>query len=141
MILRLFGATVTPLTKVRSTVEIDRPWNLSIGARTAIGDKVIIRAMERVSIGDRCTVSQLALITTEMRDPRDPRGVPLHGPITIEDDGWVASDALVLPGTSVRRGTIIGARSTAAGDLPSWHIAVGEPAKPLRQRRIRSVES
>lgn len=138
-ILRLFGTKLTPRTKVLKTVRIDRPWNLTIGERTNIGDQAVIRAAHPVRIGDRCTLSQFATLTTEMRDPVLPGHPVVVGPIVMEDDSWVAADALVLPGVTVHEGAVVGARSLVVEDIAPWSIATGEPATARKTRRIREL--
>jgi putative colanic acid biosynthesis acetyltransferase WcaF len=141
LILRCFGTTLTPQSKVRPSVIIDRPWNLTIGTRTAIGDDAVIRAHMPVRIGDRCTLSQFAMLTTRMLDPLDPAHGPITGPITMEDDSWVATDVIVLPGTIIGEGTVIGARSLAQGLYEPWRIAVGAPAVATGPRRLRDART
>lgn len=133
--LRLFGAKLGATTKVRRSVSIDRPWNLTAGEKTAFGDGAMVRARAPVTVGSRCTVSQLAIISTEAIDASDP-SKSIVAPITIEDDGWVAADALVMPGVTVRAGAVLGARGVAEGDVEAWMISVGQPAKAVKARRF-----
>ena len=103
---------------------------------TVAGDEADLRARAPITIGDRCTVSQLAVLATEARDPADPDFKTRCAPITMADDSWVAADALVLPGATLHDGAVLGARSVATGPIPAWQIAVGEPARPMRERVI-----
>lgn len=136
-ILRLFGTKLAPTTRFRNSVRIDRPWNLSAGRLTIFGDESIIRARAPIRIGDRCVISQLALLSSCMRDAsKAEEGFPkCIAPITIEDDCWIATDTLVLPGVTVRAGTVVGARSLVDADLPGWSIAYGEPAHAAPGKR------
>ncbi|HHN78082.1 MAG TPA: colanic acid biosynthesis acetyltransferase WcaF, partial [Phycisphaerales bacterium] len=52
-ILRLCGARIAPTTKIRPSVRIDRPWNLSAGHLTIFGDQADLRLDQRVDVGDR----------------------------------------------------------------------------------------
>lgn len=132
-LLRLAGASLRGNVKIRRSVLIDRPWHLSAGHLTVFGDDATLRLSRPLHIGERCVVSQLAIVTTQMLDPHQPTRA-IHAPITIEDDCWVAADALVLPGTIVRAGTVVGARALAEGELPGWSVAVGQPARPIKAR-------
>ncbi|MCP3902651.1 MAG: putative colanic acid biosynthesis acetyltransferase [Planctomycetes bacterium] len=132
VLLRLFGAFVTPNTKVRRTTHIDRPWNVRFGDRAMIGDDVALRARAPIVLGDRCAIAQYATLSTERRD-RDGTAV---APIALGDDSWVAADALILPGTTLGPGAVVGARSTVAGEVPAWTVVAGDPATPRRQRVI-----
>ena len=132
-ILRMFGANLNPLAKIRRSVRIECPWNIRVGAKTAIGDHVALRGDQPISIGDRSTVSQLAIVSTVMSVPESRLA-----PITIEDDAWVATDVLVLPGSIIRTGVVVGARSVVDGELPAWSVAAGDPARPRGRRQWRS---
>lgn len=136
-LLALHGAKLGPNTKFRRSVRIDRPWNLAAGELAMIGDHAVLQARAPLAIGDRSVVSQLAVITTECRDPAR-RGHPVTAaPIVIEDDCWIAADALILPGSIVRAGTVVGARSVVEGELPGSCVAIGDPATPRRRRQWR----
>jgi len=140
-ILRLFGTRLAPTTRFRNSVRIDRPWNLSAGKLTIFGDDSIIRARAPITIGDRCVISQLAILTSCARQP-DVDGFPKKiAPITIEDDCWIAADTLVMPGVTVHAGTVVGARSLVESDLPGWRIAFGEPARAGRTRAFTSNQA
>lgn len=138
-VLRAFGARLAGNVKIRRSVRIDRPWNLAAGHLTIFGDHAALRLAEPITIGQRCVISQHAVLASEMLDPEatdagSGRLVARTGPIVIGDDCWVAADALVLPGTTIGAGTVVGARALVAGDLPGWVVAVGEPARPLKAR-------
>ena len=53
-------------------------------------------------------------------------------PVEIEDDVWLCEGVTVLPGVTIGRGTIVGARSVVTKSLPSMCIAAGNPAKVIR---------
>ncbi|MEM7755838.1 MAG: colanic acid biosynthesis acetyltransferase WcaF [Planctomycetota bacterium] len=137
-ILTLCGAKVAGNAKIRPSAKIDRPWNLSLGELAIIGDDAEINAAEPISIGARCVVSQLAVLTTDIVEP-DQTGTPdpfqrRRGPIAIEDDSWVATETMVLPGATVRTGTVVGARGLIEGELPEWSVCVGQPARRIKDR-------
>jgi len=137
LLLRLHGARLGPKARFRRTVRIDRPWNLAVGELAAVGDGAALRACRPLTIGDRAVVSQMAVVTTECRDAGRP-GFPRRAePIVIENDCWIAADALVLPGSIIRAGAVVGARCLAEGELPAWQVAVGDPAVPRRRRQWR----
>lgn len=138
-ILRLCGAEIAANTKIRPSVRIDKPWNLKAGRLTIFGDAADLRLDERLEVGDRCVVSQYTVVATACVEPDQPAGVPdaseiRRGPIVVEDDCWIATDAFVMPGSVVRAGTVVGARSLIDGELPGWSIAVGEPARAIKRR-------
>jgi acetyltransferase-like isoleucine patch superfamily enzyme len=58
----------------------------------------------------------------------------LNEPVVIEDDVWLGTNALVLPGMTVHRGAVIGAGAVVSRDVPPYAIAAGVPARVVRKR-------
>ena len=54
--------------------------------------------------------------------------------ITIGHDVWIGHGAMVLPGRHIGTGAAIGAGSVVTRDVPDYAIAVGNPARVIRQR-------
>ncbi|MBN1514517.1 MAG: hypothetical protein JXB13_21050 [Phycisphaerae bacterium] len=58
-------------------------------------------------------------------------------PLRIEDDVWVGAGCSVLPGVTIGRGAVLGARAVATKDIPPYAVAAGVPARVLRYRMGR----
>lgn len=56
------------------------------------------------------------------------------GKIEIGDDVWIAANSVVLKGSNIKDGAIIGANSLVKGIIPPYAIAVGSPAKVIKYR-------
>jgi putative colanic acid biosynthesis acetyltransferase WcaF len=134
MLLRTFGASLHPTCRLRRTVRIECPWNLSIGMDTAVGDGAILYCLGPVRIGDHSTISQRAHVCAGSHDHRSRSMVLLRTPIVIGSDCWIAAEAFVGPGVTVGDGVILGARAVAFKDLSPWTIYLGNPAQPVGHR-------
>jgi acetyltransferase-like isoleucine patch superfamily enzyme len=53
-------------------------------------------------------------------------------PVIIEDDVWLGTNAVVLPGVRVGRGAIVGAGAVVTRDVPPFTVVAGVPARPVR---------
>ena len=53
--------------------------------------------------------------------------------MVIESDVWIASNAVILPSVRVGRNAVVGAGSVVTKDIPQLSVAVGNPAKVIRQ--------
>jgi acetyltransferase-like isoleucine patch superfamily enzyme len=56
-------------------------------------------------------------------------------PIAIGENVWIGHDSVVLPGVSIGNASIIGARSVVVESVPDFVVAVGNPARVIRQLR------
>ena len=56
------------------------------------------------------------------------------GDIVIGNDVWIGYEAVVMAGVTIGDGAIIGSRAVVTKDVPSYTIAGGVPAKPIRKR-------
>lgn len=54
--------------------------------------------------------------------------------IEIGHDTWIGHGAVIMPGVKVGNGAIIGSNAVVTKDVQDFAIAVGVPAKPIRQR-------
>lgn len=55
-------------------------------------------------------------------------------PISIGHDTWIGHGAVIMPGVTIGTGAIIGSNAVVTKDVADFAIAVGVPAKPIRQR-------
>jgi acetyltransferase-like isoleucine patch superfamily enzyme len=99
---------------------------LEIGADSMFNAGVSIRAVRHIRIGARCLLGALALV----RDEENGRVAP----VAIADDVWIGHGAIVCPGVSIGRGSVVGAGAVVRGDVPASSLAIGNPAtiRPLQ---------
>lgn len=57
--------------------------------------------------------------------------------VTIENDVWVGSRAIILKGVTIGKGSVIGAGSVVTKSVPPYSVAVGNPAKVIRRRFLQ----
>lgn len=66
--------------------------------------------------------------------PIRKQGITSKGNIIIGDDAWLGYGVIVLDGVRIGAGAVIGAGSVVTCDVPDNAIAVGNPARVIRQR-------
>jgi acetyltransferase-like isoleucine patch superfamily enzyme len=110
------------------------------GARISIGDHTFINygssisAHKLVKIGRHCLLGHHTLALdnnehgVERRDVVQPSAA-----ITIEDHVWIGSYVIILPGVSIGHHSVVGAGSVVTKDVPANCLAVGNPARVVRQ--------
>lgn len=133
-ILRTFGATVGAGARVRPTVNIEIPWNVTLGDHCVIGDHAILYSLGSITVGDRAIISQYAHLCAGTHDFTKPEFPLLRPPVTIGEDAWIAADSYVGPGVTVGARAVLGARSSAFKDLAPDTVHAGSPARAIRPR-------
>jgi acetyltransferase-like isoleucine patch superfamily enzyme len=61
--------------------------------------------------------------------------------VKVEDNAWVGGGSIILPGVTIGRGAVIGAGSVVTKDVPAFSVAVGNPARVVRERVMGTQES
>lgn len=56
------------------------------------------------------------------------------GPIVVEDDVWIGTDATILSGIRIGRGAVVAAGSMVTKDVAPYAIVGGNPAKEINRR-------
>jgi acetyltransferase-like isoleucine patch superfamily enzyme len=60
--------------------------------------------------------------------------------VRVEDNAWVGGGTIILPGVTIGRGAVIGAGSVVTKDVPPFSVAVGNPARVVREREVATQE-
>lgn len=55
--------------------------------------------------------------------------------VLIGSDVWIGAGVKIVDGVSIGDGCVVGAGSVVTTDLPPFSVAVGAPARIVRQRR------
>lgn len=120
---------------VKPPLFVDYGENIHIGARTFINYNLTALDVATITIGDDCQIGpNVQLLTpTHPVDPQ-PRRDKLEAaqPITIGDNVWLGGGVIVCPGVSIGENSVIGAGSVVTRDIPANVVAVGNPARVIR---------
>lgn len=109
---------------------------LVIGSGVTIADHVTINLDEHVSIGDNVALAPHVLIYTGSHKlgPGSMRiGQPAAFPVAIEEGAWVRLGAVIVPGVTIGRGSIVAAGAVVLKDVPPNTYVEGNPATVIRK--------
>jgi acetyltransferase-like isoleucine patch superfamily enzyme len=87
-----------------------------------------------VTIGDECTITYGCVILSHDRsamhiNPNDPG----DGEVIIGNNVYIGVNSVILRGVHIGDNSVIGAGSVVSKDIPPGVIAVGNPAKVIKQ--------
>lgn len=132
-----------------------RPWLLrrmgaKVGKGVFIGDHcrfdqnhadlITLEDHAHIASGTRLLCHQRNLTGYCVGDDYAKLGYRL-APIIMKKGSLVGMESFVMPGVTIGEGAIVGAGSLVSKDVPDWTIAIGRPAKVVRQIPKREVQN
>ncbi|EPZ2368694.1 acyltransferase [Escherichia coli] len=111
---------------------------ISIGDETYIGPRCNLGAAAFLRIGRQCQIGAGVSFIAENHSfdgnaPIFEQGVTRKG-ITIGDDCWIGNNVIILDGVTIGNGVVLGAGAVVTKDIPSNMVAVGNPARIIKER-------
>ncbi|MDB5139432.1 MAG: acetyltransferase [Mucilaginibacter sp.] len=107
-----------------------------IGSNTGIGLSNVI--IGPVKIGDYVMLAQ-NIVVSGLNHAYDDVTVPprvqkvVTGQIIIEDNVWIGANSVITAGVTIGKQAVIGAGSVVTKDVPSYCVAVGNPARVIKK--------
>lgn len=111
---------------------------LFIRENTIISEGCVISALNRIIIEENVIIGPRVMIIDNTRIPGDVN-FPIKdqeleiGYVHIGADSLIAYNACILPNVTIGKHCIIGALSVVNRDIPPYSVAVGAPAKVVKQ--------
>ena len=112
---------------------------VSIGAKTVIGQECTISAFQHVSIGRECIVADRVMLidfdhgVVEVERPVRVQGIYKRD-VRVGHNVWIGYGACFLRGVTVGDNAVIGTTSVVTADVPANAVSAGVPARVLRMR-------
>lgn len=132
-----FGKNVDigPKVEFSSVRESEIGNNSGIGAYSQIG---IVKIGNYVMMGTHCLLLSQNHRFDDLNMPMCRQGFQNHKPIIIEDDVWIGSRVIILPGVKIGGGSVIGAGAVVTKNVEPYSIVAGNPAKVIGYRNDKS---
>ncbi|WP_232374953.1 sugar O-acetyltransferase [Mycolicibacterium mengxianglii] len=121
---------------IRGPITCDYGKNVYIGDRTFINYDCILMDCAEIYIGDDVLIGPRSQLITGLH-PLDMKarasGLESAAPVRIENNAWLASSVIVLPGITIGEGAVVGAGSVVTKDVPPKVLAAGNPCRVIRE--------
>jgi acetyltransferase-like isoleucine patch superfamily enzyme len=112
---------------------------VSIGAKTVLGQECTISAYQHVSIGRECILADRVMLidfdhgVAEVERPIRTQGIYKRD-VRVGNNVWMGYGACILRGVSVGDNSVIGTSAVVTRAVPANAVVGGVPARVLRMR-------
>lgn len=121
--------------QIREDTSVQR--RCTINGSTRLGRGCILAPGVFISSGTHPfrVIPHLNIREQERRLSSDALGVDiLDRPIWIQDDCWLGTNAVVCPGVTIGKGSVVGANAVVTHDVAPYSVVAGSPARVIGKR-------
>lgn len=133
---KIFLGKLSGFVWVASGVHVLHPSRIKVGSNVGINTNSYINGVGYIELGDYVLIGNNVTIVSG-EHPIIGRSLSIYErpcipkKILIERDVWIGAGAVVLPGVTLREGSVIGANSVVNRDTRPYSINVGAPIKEI----------
>ncbi|MBD5202642.1 MAG: acyltransferase [Bacteroidales bacterium] len=112
---------------------------ISIGRNLTVSDLFLTTADDnnKITIGDDCLFSAKIIVRSSdghsIIDDTTGRRINPAKDVTIGDRVWIGYGVTILKGSVIGDGSVIGTNALVSGNIPAHSVAVGFPAKVIKE--------
>ena len=133
--LRLFGIRIGGgKSSIHRGCNFFHVGKINVGQNTVINFGCYLDNRRGIYIGNNVGIAHNTKIYTLGHDLNDSQFKTKGAPVSIEDNVFIFSNALIMPGITIGEGAIVLAGSVVTKDVEPWTIVGGNPARKIRDR-------
>lgn len=114
------------------------PFQVDVGCRLRLGENVFanhgltVMSIGTVTIEDGVMLGPEVALLTVNHEPENIRVIKTKE-IRIKKNAWIGARVCILPGVTIGENAIVGTGSVVTKDVPDNCVAVGNPARVVKQ--------
>jgi galactoside O-acetyltransferase len=143
------NVSIGDYSHIDTNVKIEASEPISIGSYVHVASNVLLQGRGTLSIGDYADIAAGSLIYSGVNHYTDGKTNTFYemsscapadkqfvkcAPVRIEKRAFIGLNSVIMPGVTVGEGAIVGACSFVNADVPAYKIAVGIPARVVKDR-------
>jgi acetyltransferase-like isoleucine patch superfamily enzyme len=141
LLTEIFGEPIPDSLSILPPFYCDYGLGASFGERVFINQGCFFLDLGGITIGDRVLIGPRVTLSTAGHpvEPGERHDFITHAPIVIEDDVWIGAAATITPGVTVGHGSVVGAGTVVAHDVPPMSVVTGTSV--VERRRLRPASA
>lgn len=133
--LRLFGFVIKDKSSIHRDCKFFHIGKIRIGRSSVVNWGCYLDNRRGIYIGNNVGIAHNTKIYTLGHDLNDSEFKTKGKPVYINDNAFIFSNAIIMPGVTIGEGAIILAGSVVTKSVEPWSIVGGNPAKKIRERK------
>jgi maltose O-acetyltransferase len=131
----LSGLDIKSGSTIHMGVRTFEPRGISIGHDTIIGFRSFLDGRAKLVIGDHVDIASEVMIYNSEHDINSVDFFAREEQVNIGDYCFIGPRAIILPGVTLGKGSVVAAGAVVTKDVPDFSIVGGIPAKVIGQRQ------
>lgn len=117
---------------------------LKIGNNVCIGSSFFAACIKEIIIEDNVLISDRVFVSDHIHEYKNIHKPIINqqliekGTVRIKKGAFIGINAVIMPGVTVGKNSVIGASSLVNKDVPDYSVVVGNPAKIIKIYDIKS---
>jgi maltose O-acetyltransferase len=111
-----------------------RRTGVSFGRNARVNRRCTLDVRGGLTVGANASISPEVVILTASHRVNDPEFPVETRPVVIEDNVWIGTRAVILPGVTLGRGCVVSAGAVVTRDVPPLAMVGGVPARQIGTR-------
>lgn len=135
---KMAGVKISEGVRIEYGVQIlGYPDNISLKQNVEIAQGVYFHARDKIVIGRNSSISPFVKIITN-QNPNLPYNElkkyykSFEKPVIIGDNTYVGTGAIILPGVTIHKMSVVAAGAVVTKNVPSYSVVAGIPAKVVK---------
>ena len=132
--LRCFGIIIGKNSSIHRNCRFFHVGNLKIGNNSVVNFGCYLDNRRGIFIGNNVGIAHNTKIYTLGHNIDSPTFETKGAPVIIDDNSFIFSNCLIMPGVRIHNGAIVLSGSVVTKDVPEWAVVGGNPAHIIKYR-------
>ena len=137
---RIAGMKIGAGSAIHTGARFYDPSNITVGEDSILGEGIVLDGRDSLRIGNHVDIASEVLIYNSHHDIHSDDFHAVSGKVTIGDYVFIGPRAIILPGVTLHKGSVVGAGAVVTKDVPEFTIVGGVPAKVIGERKQTDLQ-
>jgi len=139
-VFKFAGVKIGRGTTIHMGCRFFNPLGVEIGEDTKVGNNAFLDGRAQLKIGDHVDIASEVMIYNSEHNIEDPEFKAVEEFVKIKDYCFVGPRAIILPGVTVGRGSVIAAGAVVTKSVDDYQIVAGIPAVVIGTRKNKNLD-